>query len=164
MSEFRLINLKKYPKMWKTVYFFLFLDLIGYTPVNCLALNISNLINIYINGCGEEFLCKGWPGMTKAQHNPEVNRCPPCSCSDDCFSNNTCCPDKFFERKISKFQTPFLIKKNSYFSEYVQYALISYCPPDANLKTKLYCENFKLSVQFSMFCLGTFEKPQDAFD
>lgn len=107
------------------------------------VLNITNLMLIYMNMCGEEYLCYEWPGMVGYLVNQCHNKCPPCSCNEDCFKNETCCPDVFFmqRKEQESFITPFLYR--SPFDDllsYEQYAMLTQCPSNADSNTKEMCE------------------------
>lgn len=93
--------------------------------------------------CGEEYLCYEWPGMVGYLVNQCHNKCPPCSCNEDCFKNETCCPDVFFmqRKEQESFITPFLYR--SPFDDllsYEQYAMLTQCPSNADSNTKEMCE------------------------
>lgn len=112
-----------------------------HTSCVCSELNLTRLMSIYINSCGEDGVCKDWPGLTNYQRNPIQTRCPPCSCEDTCFRDKTCCPDKFFERKITRFRYPLsqmqmLIEKSVSFP---RYPVIDSCPPSAEKSYKSLC-------------------------
>lgn len=106
-------------------------------------LNITNLMLIYMNMCGEEYLCYEWPGMVGYTVNQCHSKCPPCSCNEDCFKNETCCPDVFFMQRNhhENFISLFLYRSAHDESlNDVQYATINQCPSYAYTNQKKLCE------------------------
>ncbi|XP_062581396.1 uncharacterized protein LOC134243187 [Saccostrea cucullata] len=109
-------------------------------------LNLTRLMRIYINSCGEYGICKDWTDLTGYEKNPINSRCPPCSCEDNCFRENTCCPDKFFQRKLTRFHdavyqwSPFR-DKNTYLP---LYHVVDHCPAFAEVLDKCIKPDFSL--------------------
>lgn len=101
--------------------------------VSTSGLNLTRLIGMYINTCGTQGLCYDWPGFRKPPGNPVTARCPECSCEEECFRLENCCPDKFFlERKLRTPRFPIYdMLPMSHGSKHVKlprYPVIDSCP------------------------------------
>ena len=114
------------------------------------GLNISRLMSLYIDACGEKELCLDWPDLTNYTSHPILRRCPPCSCDDSCVRNLNCCPDKFFLRPLAVLDTPHLYISDSLLQStkiaMLKYEIITTCQKVLHLREAdaiNNCENYQ---------------------
>lgn len=86
----------------------------------------------YVSACGFGYLCnKGLENSASFGDVPtRIGPCPPCSCDDECFSRNDCCPDVLYENNIwtQCWSTDIVTFP---WLETNEYPLIKQCPSDA---------------------------------
>lgn len=123
--------------------------------------NLSRLMSLYIDACGEKHMCYDWPNLTYYTPHPALSRCPPCFCDDSCFRNLSCCPDKFFERPLAVLASPSVyladspVRLNlphthlkSVDHSFIKYEIIETCPEFSNLEDKQRCEKSSIDLSF----------------
>lgn len=104
------------------------------------ALNTDGLFKKYELACGKYQLCN-IPQSNVYYHN-EFHRCPPCSCDENCFELNNCCPDVFFGAKYKVFTNFAIGSAADHGSDrYDMYEVIAHCPPEASARIRANCES-----------------------
>ncbi|KAL5006912.1 hypothetical protein ScPMuIL_015718 [Solemya velum] len=110
--------------------------------------NITNLIQQYALVCGLDFICDS--SLTHFNFlanstNHEATVCRACDCSDNCFKDNTCCPDKELVGPISTCLSANLVAKHrripdkckTFVERPLRYRTIATCPlDDLNLQAR----------------------------
>ena len=103
-----------------------------------------------MDACGEDLLCFDWSDTNDFTTRRSLSRCPPCSCEESCFQTRNCCPDKFFQRPLAFFDSPYLFIADTNIIDYLpKYEIISTCPDVSDRDDMTVCEKYKDEFQFS---------------
>ncbi|VDH90619.1 Hypothetical predicted protein [Mytilus galloprovincialis] len=100
--------------------------------------NPDNLFKQYVTACGYGYLCNNsLENSTDLNVPRNLGPCPSCSCDNDCFSRNDCCPDKLFTRPWTACESTSI--NSLYETNLVKYPLIGNCPANALHEDALSC-------------------------
>ncbi|XP_061171983.1 uncharacterized protein LOC133181511 [Saccostrea echinata] len=107
-------------------------------------INMTDLMNNYINVCGPGYTCYDWHSTYRLRgDHKKSNLCPRCSCMDSCFQERTCCPDKYFNKPYSVYKSMTINYPASLTEQNVipsSYAVVNSCPQNSNLVERYECE------------------------
>ncbi|XP_062588151.1 uncharacterized protein LOC134249802 [Saccostrea cucullata] len=109
------------------------------------GINMTDLMNNYINVCGPGYTCYDWPISNRLRGDyRKSNLCPACSCSESCFQERNCCPDKYFNKPYSVYKSIII----NYPTNFVRlnllppsYAMVISCPQNSSTLQRFECEN-----------------------
>ena len=117
-------------------YYFLIIlmeyGLMNFDAAHIENINVTNILHQYSLLCGPAFVDDAMNIWKFPKISEDVNICPVCSCSSDCFVYNNCCPDLEIQFSSSDCRNIIIYSSNNTIKLENKYAIVSKCPKGAD--------------------------------